>query len=99
MPLYEYEHDDQFGEKCQKQFEMLQGMNDAPLDCCPDCGKPCHRIMSCFATSHSSDAVRMNPKNLERLGFTQYKRAGGGHYEKTCGDGPSVIKGDTPGGK
>jgi len=36
----------------------------------------------------------LSPKNLERLGFTQYRRAGGGYYEKTAGRGPRVIKGD-----
>ena len=36
----------------------------------------------------------LSPKNLDRLGFTQYKRAGDGHYEKTAGGGPRVIKGD-----
>ena len=36
----------------------------------------------------------LSPKNLDRLGFTQYKRAGGGYYEKTAGGGPRVIGGD-----
>ena len=33
----------------------------------------------------------LSTKNLERLGFTQYKKAGGGKYEKTAGQGPDMI--------
>jgi hypothetical protein len=29
---------------------------------------------------------------LSKHGFTQYRKAGGGYYEKTCGEGPDVIK-------
>jgi hypothetical protein len=32
--------------------------------------------------------------NLEKHGFTQYRKAGGGYYEKTAGEGPRVIKRD-----
>jgi hypothetical protein len=35
--------------------------------------------------------VHFSPNNLERLGFTQYRRAKEGRYETTCGQGPSVI--------
>jgi hypothetical protein len=34
----------------------------------------------------------LSPENLGKKGFTQYKRAGDGYYEKTCGTGPRVIK-------
>jgi putative FmdB family regulatory protein len=35
MPIYEYQCQD-----CQKQIEVLQKINDAPLIDCPKCGKP-----------------------------------------------------------
>ena len=35
MPIYEYQC-----QACQKQIEVLQKINDAPLIDCPQCGKP-----------------------------------------------------------
>jgi putative FmdB family regulatory protein len=92
MPLYEYRSDGEGCSHCATGFEMLQSAHESPLTCCPQCGQPCHRVFSTFATIKSArDAL--STKNLARHGFTQYKRAGGGHYEKTVGEGPSVIGG------
>lgn len=91
MPLYVYEHD-QDGGSCSGRFEMLEDVKAAPLAECPTCGKPCHRVFSPFSPLKSTKDM-LSPKNLERHGFTQYKRAGGGHYEKTCGEGPRHIHG------
>jgi putative FmdB family regulatory protein len=93
MPIYEYEHDCEPSTARGKRFEVLQSMGDPPLACCPTCGQPCHRVFSTFATI-TSERARLSPRNLERHGFTQYKRAGDGYYEKTFGRGPTVIKGD-----
>lgn len=41
MPIYEYECD-----KCSNVCEALQKFSDPPLDACPECGGPVHRIMS-----------------------------------------------------
>jgi len=93
MPIYEYEPDAEHCSHCQGRFEVLQGVDDDPLTECPECGNPCHRVFSTFSAGKSVKD-KLSPKNLERQGFTQYKRAGDGHYEKTAGDGPRVIKGD-----
>ncbi len=93
MPIYEYEHDDDHDGSCELRFEVMQAMSATPLTECPECGGPCHRVFSSFATIKNEQAM-MRPKNLERLGFTQFKRAGDGYYEKTCGEGPRVIRGD-----
>jgi hypothetical protein len=37
----------------------------------------------------------MSSKNLEKLGFTQYKKGAGGKYNKTAGDGPGSIHRDS----
>jgi hypothetical protein len=43
--------------------------------------------------SHSKN--RLSDKNLERQGFTKYKRNGKGHYERTAGkQGPETISVD-----
>jgi len=93
MPIYEYEHDGPPGPQCKARFEVFQRMNDPPLAQCPDCGGACHRVFSSFAAASGQKSL-LSPKNLEKHGFTQYRRAGGGYYEKTCGKGPAVIKGD-----
>jgi putative FmdB family regulatory protein len=40
MPLYEYE--------CEAghRFEKIQKFSDAPVEQCPTCGKPVHKLMS-----------------------------------------------------
>ena len=93
MPLYEYKPDAKSCVFCKDGFEVLQQLSEPVLTACPECGKACHRVFSTFASIKSVKDM-LSPKNLARKGLTQYKRAGDGRYEKTCGDGPQVIKGD-----
>jgi len=41
MPLYEYEC-----ERCAHRFERIQKFSDPPVDTCPKCGGPVHKLMS-----------------------------------------------------
>jgi putative FmdB family regulatory protein len=41
MPLYEYQCD-----ACGHRFEAIQKFSDAPLDQCPKCGGPVHKLQS-----------------------------------------------------
>ena len=41
MPLYEYECD-----ACHHRFEVIQKFSDAPIEKCPKCGSPVHKLMS-----------------------------------------------------
>jgi putative FmdB family regulatory protein len=91
MPIYEYEPDAEHCSHCCGRFEVLQGISEESLTQCPECGKPCHRVFSTFATGKSTKD-KLSPTNLARQGFTQYTKAGDGHYEKTAGKGPRVIK-------
>lgn len=99
MPIYEYEHDGPSGPECPERFEVFQKVADQPLVNCPTCGLPCHRVFSSFAPGRAANTglsgkADLSPNNLERLGFTQYRRKKGGRYEKTCGEGPTVINRD-----
>ncbi len=91
MPIYEYAPDNGGCDQCHGSFEVMQSMGAEPLTKCPTCEQPCHRIFS--AVSHAvGKGNLLAPKNLEAKGFTQYKKAGGGYYEKTAGtEGPDVI--------
>ena len=42
----------------------------------------------------SGQSHRTSESHVGKHGFTQYKRAGKGVYEKTAGKGPDYISGD-----
>ena len=90
MPLYLYEHDSEPGPDCESRFELLQRIAEESLTKCPTCAGSCHRVITPFSTIKSTRDT-LSTSNLERNGFTQYKKAGNGCYEKTCGKGPRVI--------
>ena len=89
MPIYEYVHESGKCEKGEDRFEIMQKMSDPPLEICPKCGGKVRRLISDVAAQVS----RLSSKDIARAGFTQYKRAGKGIYEKQFGQGPSVIGG------
>lgn len=91
MPLYKYEAEGQGCSHCQSRFEVLQRVDQEPLTRCPECGQLVRRVFSSCAISRAPTGT-LSPKNLERHGFTQYRKAGDGYYEKTCGPGPDLIK-------
>ncbi len=71
----------------------MQSFADDALSACPECGKPCHRIISAFAVCHRVGDI-LSSKNLQAKGFTQYKKTDEGKYEKSFGDGPNLINRD-----
>ena len=91
MPIYEYRRK---GEArcaaCENGFESMQKMADRPLAACPACGAPVERILSAVAIARSGPAL--SRENLEKHGFTQYRKSGTGMYEKTAGKGPDTLK-------
>jgi len=97
MPTYVYQViTDDGGEG--EVFEIFQHMKDAPLTTHPRTGQPVRRVIQAanipLKHTEKAEARRMSNKNLDRLGFTKYERAGGGFYEKKAGQGPNVISAD-----
>ena len=96
MPMYVYAvvlPDGSEGES----FEVLQSMSEPSLTRHPDTGEPVRRLLSVPNAGRKAGITSkadLSTKNLERLGFTQYKKAGGGKYEKTAGQGPDMISKD-----
>jgi putative FmdB family regulatory protein len=41
MPLYEYQCD-----SCGRRFELIRKFSDPPLEVCPTCGGPVHKLVS-----------------------------------------------------
>jgi hypothetical protein len=97
MPLYEYAivlPDGSDG----ATFEVLQTLSEPALTTHPDTGEPVRRLLGTpNAPKRWADAngrATLSSGNLARHGFTQYKNAGGGVYEKTAGAGPDTISRD-----
>jgi len=93
MPIYEYRpSSERQCDFCRPGFEIMQKIGDPKLSQCPECGAPVARQLSAPAIGKSDRSL--DPANIERHGFTQYRRSGKGVYEKTAGKGPDVIKDD-----
>lgn len=95
MPLYVYAEVLENG-GTGTPFEVLQSISDEPLTTHPETGRPVRRLLTAPKISKpwsSKDtATKLDNKNLEKMGFTKYVKNGKGGYEKTCGDGPDLIK-------
>ncbi|MEM9532988.1 MAG: zinc ribbon domain-containing protein [Pseudomonadota bacterium] len=95
MPIYEYvsEKPENACDHCGPGFDELQKLSDAPLIRCPTCGGAVRRRISAPQVK-AGDSHRLEPGHFSKHGFTQYKRAGNGVYEKTGGKGPRYISDD-----
>lgn len=91
MPVYEYLAEDGGGcGHCRTKFQWLQAIAESPLTNCPKCGWGVSRIVS-----RASFKVGQNtsPENAAKHGFTTFKKAGKGTWEKLAGPGVDVIQG------
>jgi len=89
MPLYEYVCD-----ACGHRFEVIRKFSDAPLDRCPKCGGPIHKLQSAPAF------------HLKGTGWyiTDYGRkdsgsSGGESSESKSGGGSGESKSETKTGE
>lgn len=97
MPTYVYvviKDDGSEGET----FEVVQKMSDDALTKHPETGEPVRRVpVAPHIAGEWSDGAtksKLSDKNLDRLGFTKYQRAGDGQFEKRAGSGPDTISAD-----
>ncbi len=92
MPIYEYELNDDEPEChiCPGRFDVLQEVSEDPITHCPGCGLPCHRVVSraTFKIQRGGDAQKAADK-----GFTTWRRAKKGEWEKVAGPGVDAIVG------
>jgi putative FmdB family regulatory protein len=93
MPIYEYAPVEKGCAHCEAHFDVLQKLSEDALTQCPQCGAPVQRIIS-VASVAVGHAHTLKEGHIEKHGFTQYRRAGKGVYEKTAGKGPKYISGD-----
>jgi putative FmdB family regulatory protein len=86
MPIYEYEHTEQF---CGwgRAFEIRQSIQEPQLDLCPNCQAPVRKLISLISIS----TPKTNTE-LRDLGFTKLVRRDDGAYENvTARPGESKV--------
>jgi len=93
VPIYEFRAERDGCAYCAEGFELLRKLSEPELTHCPVCGEVVIRIISAPSVSRGQAHV-LEPNHFSKRGFTQYKRAGSGVYEKTAGDGPRFIADD-----
>jgi putative FmdB family regulatory protein len=95
MPIYEYTAASAGSgcPHCAGCFEVMARISDPELAHCPQCGAAIKRVISVAAVI-GGNAHLLKESHFSKHGFTQYRKAGGGVYEKTAGDGPKFISGD-----
>ncbi len=90
MPIYEYHATGKKScEHCAETFEIMQKLSDKSLKSCPVCHHPVSRKVSLPSPSNSNPTLQQG--ELEKHGFTQFKKVEKGVYEKTAGKGPRYI--------
>lgn len=93
MPIYEYAAAGKGCAHCEAHFDVLQKLADATLTQCPQCAAMVVRVIA-RASVAAGNAHVLKESHVAKGGFTQYRRAGKGVYEKTAGKGPKFIAGD-----
>ncbi len=94
MPFYEYiASTEAHCDHCERPFTLLRRLSDPDLTSCPACGAAVRKVLS-PPNVVAGQAHKLKPSSIEQAGFTQYRKAGKGVYEKTAGKGPGVISAD-----
>jgi hypothetical protein len=93
MPMYVYEVLDEHGDVCDV-FEIIQKITEPPLTKHPETGQTVRMsITAPFVAKKTHGELPkadLSDRNLEKLGFTKYKKKRGGGYDKVVGDGPAI---------
>lgn len=90
MPIYEYQAaGPNCCDYCASSFDVIQKLSDEPLKFCPECHNPVRRKIS--LPNLASPAPSLSKDNIEKHGFTQFRKVEKGVYEKTAGKGPELI--------
>ena len=87
MPIYEYEPDDRTCYMCDGRVEVLQSVDEAPLEYCPTCGLEVRRVVSSAAFKM---AKGVTADKAASRGFTTWRKSDKGVWERVAGDGGPV---------
>lgn len=90
MPIYEYEPDGHVCLMCDGRVAVLQGIHEEPLRYCPSCGLEVRRVVS---GANFRLPKNVTPEKAAERGFTTWRRAEKGKWEKIAGPGVDMIVG------
>jgi putative FmdB family regulatory protein len=89
VPIYEYEPLDRDCVICQGRVDVIQSVHEPALEWCPWCGLEVRRVISKASIKVRSEAL----KHSGERGFTTWRRAKKGQWEKVSGPGVDAIVG------
>lgn len=78
---------------CEGRVEVLQPIDEPALDYCPHCGLDVRRVIS---RASIKVARGVSPEAAAKKGFSTYRRAGKGTWEKVAGPGEGATQGERP---
>lgn len=93
MPIYEYRPEGDGCPACANGIEVFLRADDVAPTVCSACGAPLRQLISAPSVV-SGGSHLLQESHFSKRGFTQYKKVGGGVYEKTAGSGPRYISDD-----
>ena len=96
MPIYEYEPDAEGCDKCSGRFEVIQRLADPPLTHCPECGRPCHRVLSAFSVTQGS-AARLAQRTWKSTVLLSTARPAAATTRRFAARGPAPSRSDSGG--
>jgi putative FmdB family regulatory protein len=84
VPTYVYRPTSGGCRFCRDNFDRKQGINEAPLMKCPECGTSLERVICVpFLKTGRSDKSVLSDSNLKKHGFTKLVNEGSGKFRKT----------------
>lgn len=76
---------------CDGRVAAIQGVNEDPLKFCPHCGMEVRRVISRATFKLAGEAPALDKAG--KKGFTTFRRAEKGVWERVDGVGPDYISG------
>lgn len=93
MPIYEYEpKDDRECLICDGRIGVLQSVDEPALEYCPTCGLEVIRVIGQVQIKIDKSA---NFDQAAKRGFTTYRKAESGTWEKIAGEGADLLQRDS----
>src|SRR5438034_11470374 len=93
MPLYEYQCDG----KCGRRFEVIRKFSDPPLEKCPTCGGPVHKLQSSPALQFKGSGFYITDYPKKDQGPSDKSESSGSDSKETSKETkPSTEQPDKP---
>ncbi|MBX3119273.1 MAG: zinc ribbon domain-containing protein [Fimbriimonadaceae bacterium] len=82
MPIYEYEPVDRECLMCDGRIEVIQAIDEEPIEYCPFCGLDVRKVIS---KASIVTASKTDPDKAAKKGFSTFRKLEKGKWEKIAG--------------